>query len=82
MSTLTRTTLEVLGRRVAEQGIDATSTESLATLAEVAQNVGVSPVVCTVLINPAEPEVARLRAFEMVTCAVSGAVRRNHALAA
>lgn len=82
MSTLTRTTLEVLGRRVAEQGIDATPVDTLQSLADVAEHAGVSPIVCTVLIDPAEPEVARLRAFEMVTCAVSGVVRRQHALAA
>jgi len=34
------------------------------------------------LVDPAEPVAARERAFALVACAVSGAVREHHTLAA
>ena len=82
MTTITRESLEGLATRVAVAGIDAATAESLQPLVETAQVVGVSPVLVDVLVDSAQPTVARERAFSLVTCAVSGAVRDNHALAA
>lgn len=82
MPTMTRISLQGLASRVAESGISATSPESLEQLADVAESVGVSHVLCEVLVDPAEPMVARERAFALVSCAVSGRVRGLHALAA
>lgn len=80
MSVLTRVSLEGLAQRVAEAGINA-DPAGLAQLAEVGAESGVSPVVLAVLTDDREPEVARLRAFERVSCAVSR-MARSHALAA
>lgn len=81
-TTLTRESLEGLAHSVAVAGIAATSPETLEALAETAEAVGVSPVLVEVLVDPAEPVVARERAFSLVTCAVSGVVRESHELAA
>lgn len=80
--TLTRTSLEGLARRVAEAGLAAAAPADLTTLAETAEVVGISPVLVEVLVDPAEPTVARERAFSLIACAVSGQVRSGVALAA
>jgi hypothetical protein len=80
--TLTRTALEGLARRVAESGLAAATPADLNVLAETAQVIGLNPVLAEVLVNPAEPTVARERAFSRITCAVSGQVRSGLALAA
>ena len=82
MTTITRESLEGLATRVAVAGISATTPEALQPLVQTAQVVGVSPVLVDVLVDPAQPTVARERAFSLVTCAVSSVVRDNHALAA
>lgn len=82
MTTITRESLEGLATRVAVAGISATTPDALEALAQTAEAVGVSPVVVDVLVDPAQPPVARERAFSLVTCAVSGVVRDKHALAA
>lgn len=79
---LTRESLEGLAHRVYVAGIEATTPETLEVLAETAEAVGVSPVLVEVLVDPSEPVVARERAFALVACAVSGAVREQHTLAA
>ena len=81
-TSLTRESLEVLAHRVAVAGISSTTPESLEILADTAESVGVSSTLVEVLIDPAEPTAARERAFSLVACAVSGAVRESHALAA
>ncbi|TEX51926.1 MAG: hypothetical protein B7C55_03060 [Actinomycetales bacterium mxb001] len=81
-TTLTRESLEGLAHRVYVAGIEATTPETLEVLAETAEAVGVSPVLVEVLVDPSEPVVARERAFALVACAVSGAVREQHTLAA
>lgn len=81
-STLTRESLEGLAQRVDVAGIEATSPQALQALAETAESVGVSSVLVEVLVDPSEPMVARERAFAIVACAVSGAVREQHTLAA
>ena len=81
-TTLTRESLEGLAHRVCVAGIEATSPETLEVLAETAEAVGVSPILVEVLVDPAEPVAARERAFALVACAVSGAVREHHTLAA
>jgi hypothetical protein len=80
--TLTRTALEGLARRVAESGLTAATPADLNVLAETAQVVGLNPVLAEVLVDPAEPLVARERAFSRIACAVSGPVRSGMALAA
>lgn len=80
--TLTRTALEGLARRVAESGLAVATPADLNLLAETADVVGISPTVRSVLVDPAEPLVARERAFSIIACAVSGRVRSAHALAA
>ena len=70
MTTLTRTSLQTLGQRVAEAGVDV-DTAALAELAAVAEAVGVSPVLTDILVNVSEPSVARIRAFQRITCAVA-----------
>ena len=81
-TTLTRESLEGLAHRVYVAGIEATSPQALEVLAETAEAVGVSPVLVDVLVDPSEPLVVRERAFSLVACAVSGAVRRQRTLAA
>ena len=80
--TLTRTALEGLAHRVAEAGLAAATPADLNVLAETAQVVGLNPVLGEVLNDPAEPIVARERAFSIITCAVSSTVRSGVALAA
>jgi len=80
--TLTRTALEGLARRVAESGLAVATPADLNLLAETAEVVGISSTVRGVLTDPAEPLVARERAFSIITCAISGRVRSAHALAA
>ena len=70
MTTLTRSTLQTLGQRVAEAGVDVDPT-ALAELAATAEAAGVSPVLLEVLLDADAPSNARLRAFERVTCALS-----------
>lgn len=70
MRTLTRSSLQGLGRRVAETGISINATQ-LNDLAEAATELGISPVLISVLTDDTQPEVARIRAFERVTCAIS-----------
>jgi hypothetical protein len=80
--TLTRTSLEGLARRVAESGLSAATPADLNALAETAEVIGLNPILSEVLVDPAEPIVARERAFSRIACAVSGRVRSAHALAA
>lgn len=80
--TLTRTSLEGLARRVAESGLSAAAPADLNALAETADVFGLNPILGEVLVDPAEPIVARERAFSLLACAVSGRVRSAHALAA
>ena len=82
MTTITRESLEGLATSVAVAGISSTNPDAPEALAETAQAVGVSPVVVDVLVDPAQPTVARERAFSLVSFAVSGIVRTKHALAA
>lgn len=82
MPTITRVTLDGLGQQVADQGITAATPEALEALAQLGEATGVNPVVCEVLVDPAEPEAARARAFSRIACAVSGRVRSAHGLAA
>ena len=69
MSTLT---LMDLSERVARGGISA-DPRGITELAETAQRLGIRPVLVDVLLDEAQPEVARLRAFTRVSCAVSKA---------
>jgi hypothetical protein len=80
--TLTRTALEGLARRVAESGLAAATPADLNVLAETAQVLGLNPILGEVLVDPAEPIVARERAFSRIACAVSGQVRGGFSLAA
>jgi hypothetical protein len=79
---LTRMSLEGLSRRVADAGFTALSSADLITLSETATTVGVSPILVDVLNDADATEVVRERAFVLVSCAISGAVRSEHALAA
>jgi len=79
---LTRVSLEGLSRRVAETGITALTPADLTALSDTGSAVGVSPVLLGVLLDDNAVEVTRERAFALVACAVSGAVRSEHALAA
>jgi|DEB0MinimDraft_3_1074331.scaffolds.fasta_scaffold05731_1 hypothetical protein len=79
---LTRTSLEGLSRRVADMGITAVTPTELTALTDTGSAVGVSPVLLGVLTDSDATEVTRERAFSLVACAVSGAVRSEHALAA
>ncbi|MEK9663205.1 MAG: hypothetical protein VW082_01155 [Candidatus Nanopelagicales bacterium] len=79
---LTRVSLEGLSRRVAGAGFTALTSADLATLSETANAIGVSPILVDVLNDAEETEVVRERAFVLVSCAISGAVRSEHALAA
>lgn len=79
---LTRMSLEGLSRRVADAGFTALSSADLVTLSETATTVGVSPILVDVLNDADATEVVRERAFVLVSCAISGAVRSEHALAA
>ncbi len=83
MSTLTRSSLQTLGQRVAEAGVDV-DPAALTTLAATAEAAGVSPALIEVLLDDQAPGVVRLRAFERVTCALSRLVysRANVATAA
>lgn len=69
MSTLT---LMSLADQVAQGGISA-NPRGITELAETAQRLGVRPILVDILLDEAEPEVARIRAFTRVTCAVSRA---------
>ena len=82
MSAITRTALDGLGQQVADRGITAATPEELEAPALLGGATGVSPVVCEVLVDPAESEAARTRAFSRIACAVSGRVRSEHDLAA
>ena len=79
---LTRMSLEGLSRRVADAGFTALSSADLITLSETATTVGVSPILVDVLNDADATEVVRERAFVLVSCAISGAVRSEPALAA
>lgn len=70
MSVLTRHSLQTLGQRVAQAGVDVDPT-ALADLAASAQAAGVSPVLIEVLLDQNAPSNARLRAFERISCALS-----------
>lgn len=70
MSTLTRSTLQTLGQRVAEAGVDV-DPAALTELAATAETAGVSPVLLEVMLDEGAPSNVRLRAFERVTCALS-----------
>ncbi len=70
MFTLTRSTLQTLGQRVAEAGVDV-DPAALTELAATAEAAGVSPVLLEVLLDDSAPGNVRLRAFERVTCALS-----------
>lgn len=63
-----------LGHRVAEAGIDAYPVEVL-ELAHVAQEQGVSQLLVDVLVDPAEPEVSRLRAMGLLLRALAASDR-------
>ena len=80
--TLTRTALEGLARRIAESGLSAATSADLTVVAETAEVFGLNPVLAEILVDPAEPVVARERAFSRIACAVSGQVRGAVALAA
>ena len=69
MTTLTRTSLRHLGERVAAAGVDV-DVAAVTELAAVADAAGVSRVLTGILVDPTEPSVARLRAFQRVSCAV------------
>lgn len=81
-TTITRSSLDHLSEDVAERGIEEAPVAVLAELARMGRSAGVAPVVCEVLTDPAQPEVARVRAFSRVSSAVSGRVRPEHDLAA
>ena len=70
MSTLTRSSLQTLGQRVAAAGIDVDSA-ALQSLASTAEAAGVSPVLIEILLDDDAPGVVRLRAFERVTCVLA-----------
>ncbi|MFY9331814.1 MAG: hypothetical protein WAO41_09090 [Candidatus Nanopelagicales bacterium] len=70
MRTLTRLALQGLGQRVAESGITLNRAD-LGALASAAGSAGISPVLIDVMLDDTQPEVARLRAFERVSCALS-----------
>ncbi len=72
---ITPTALSVLGRTVAEVGIDA-DPQGLANLAHAARDAGVASVLTDVMVDVHAPEVARIRAFGRVSCAVSRLVYR------
>lgn len=80
--TITRTAIEGLAERVAVAGLTATSHQDLRQLAVAGSEAGVPDVVCEVLTDDSEPEVARIRAFSRVTCAVSASLASGHVLAA
>jgi hypothetical protein len=61
--------LSSLGHLVAQQGVAAANTD-LGQLFRAAASVGVSHHVTDVLLDPREPEVARQRAFGLVTVAL------------
>jgi hypothetical protein len=72
---ITPTALSVLGRTVAEVGIDA-DPQGLTALADAARDAGISPVLTDVMVDTHAPEVVRVRAFGRVACAVSRLVYR------
>ena len=80
--TISRTSIEGLAERVASAGLAATTPGDLTTLAKAGVAAGVPEVVCDVLVDTDEPEVARIRAFSRVTCAVTGRLAAGHMLAA
>lgn len=73
MSTFTRTTLQSLGLRVAEAGVDV-DPQALSALVDMARTTGASPVLIEVLIDETAPSNVRMRAFEKVSCHVARAV--------
>jgi L-lysine 2,3-aminomutase len=70
MTTLTRSTLQILGQRVAEAGVDA-DPAAITELAEAALHTGIHPVVIEVLLDETSPMNVRIRAFAKVSCAVA-----------
>lgn len=70
MTTLTRSTLQTLGQRVAEAGVDA-DPAALIDLAEAACHTDIHPVVIDVLLDETAPMNVRIRAFAKVSCAVA-----------
>lgn len=61
------TTLQRAAETVAERGIDALDNSVIDTIAARALMLGASPVLVDVAVDPAEPSVARLRAFGKLT---------------
>ena len=81
MSTLTPTSLQSLGQRVAAAGVDV-DPQALTALATTAQAHGVTPVVVDVLLDRTAPSNVRLRAFERVTCSLTGRLQTRASVAA
>ncbi len=73
MTTFTRTTLQALGLRVAESGVDV-DPQALSALVDTARATEVSPVLIEVLTDETAPSNVRMRAFEKVSCYVARAV--------
>jgi hypothetical protein len=72
---ITPTALSVLGRTIAELGIDA-DPQGLHVLADTAHDAGISTVLTDLMVDTQAPTVARVRAFSRVACAVSALVYR------
>ena len=72
MRTITIDDIERIGRSLDEHGLDAFSSAELRAVARTARELGGSPVLAAVLADPAEPAVARMRAFGLL-----GGVFRN-----
>jgi hypothetical protein len=62
--------MDELAHRVAVEGIDA-HPAAVIELAHAAHDLGVAQVLIDVLVDPAEPEAARLRAFGRIASALS-----------
>ncbi len=72
---ITPTALSVLGRTIAERGIDA-DPQGLRVLADAAQTAGISSVLTDLMVDTQAPTVVRVRAFGRVACAISALVYR------
>ncbi len=72
---ITPSALSVLGRTIAEAGINA-DPQGLRALADAAHTAGISSVLTDVMVDTHAPSAARVRAFSRVACAVSGLVYR------
>lgn len=69
--------LDRIGTIIDRNGINAVPEQLLHALARDAKDAGIRPVAASILVDPADPTVARERAFAVLACSLIGARNRR-----